>query len=260
MKIPFSSLLLFFGFVAATTPLSLSAQDSNEVFTSANADFEGGNYEQAFLKYESLIDSGLISSTLYYNLGTTAFRLEEPGEAILWYRRARLVEPGAPEVSQNVEHLRTKLGFLEFADTGLGRFLSYLPSGTGRWLGSALLWGGGIAIAAGFSLPRLRKQRAGYLTLGIVLAMFGYVALRLNQYEQTQLAPENFATVTASATKALTAPAPSAKTVIDLPQGSEVRIIQSSGPWRYVDIPGELRGWVRAEQVEPVWPVTPTES
>ena len=52
-----------------------------------------------------------------------------------------------------------------------------------------------------------------------------------------------------------TAPAPDAKSVIDLPPGSEVRILRDSGPWRYVEIPGDLRGWIRAEALEPVWPI-----
>ena len=237
-----------------------SSQESLEVFTSANADFESGELEQAALKYQSLVDNGLISADLFFNLGTTRYRLEKPGEAMLWFRRAQIIEPRAPEIPQNIEFLKTKIGFLEFGESGLAGFLRSLPSGTGRWLGSILLWAGAIAVAAAFSLPSLRPNRSGMVVLGVILGMFGYVALRMNHYEKTQLAPENFATVIASGAKALTAPAPASKTVIDLPPGSEVRIIQASGQWRYVDIPGQLRGWVRAEQIEPVWPVPTPQS
>ena len=237
-----------------------AAQESVEVFTSANADFESGALEEASLKYQSLVDSGLISADLFFNLGTTQYRLEKPGEAMLWFRRAKIVEPRAPEVPQNVGYLKTKIGFLEFAESGLAGFLRSIPSGTGRWLGSVFLWSGAIAFAGALSIPSLRSNRSGIIALGIVLAMFGYVGLKMDQYEKNQLAPENFATVITAGTKALTAPAPASKTVIDLPPGSEVRIIEASGQWRYVDIPGELRGWVRAEEIEPVWPIPTPQS
>lgn len=241
-------------------PYVAEAQESLEVFSSANADFEKGDLEQAELKYESLVENGLVSADLYFNLGTTQYRLEKPGEALLWFRRAQIIEPNAPEIPQNIEFLKNKIGFLEFGDTGLGSLLRTLPSGIGKWLGSTLLWLGAIAMISPFCLPSLREKLSGYLVLGIVFLMFGYVSFRLDRYEETRVAPHNFATVIASGAKALTAPSPASKAVIDLPPGSEVRIIQQTGQWRYVDIPGELRGWVRAEQIEPVWPVTNTAS
>ncbi|MDF1655960.1 MAG: hypothetical protein P1U58_00025 [Verrucomicrobiales bacterium] len=250
--------LIFAGFLLVTIP-GIS-QESHEVFASANADFESGELEEAALKYQSLVNNGLISADLFFNLGTTQYRLENPGEAMLWFRRAQLIEPRAPEIPQNVEFLKTKIGFLEFAESGLAGFLRSLPSGTGRWLGSLLLWGGAISLAAAFSIPTLRSNRSGMIALGIILGMFGYVSLRIDRYEKTQLAPGNFATVISTDTKARTAPAPASKEVIALPPGSEVRIIQTSGQWRYVDIPGELRGWVRGEEIEPVWPLPSPQS
>ncbi|MEM6279479.1 MAG: hypothetical protein AAF733_08380 [Verrucomicrobiota bacterium] len=237
-----------------------NAQESIEVFSSANTDFENGDLEQAELKYESLVESGLVSADLYFNLGTTQYRLDNPGEALLWFRRARMIEPNAPEIPQNIEFLKKKIGFLEFGETGLGAVLRALPSGIGKWLGSALLWLSAISIISPFCIPTMRERLSGFLVLGIVLGMFGYVSLRLDRFEKTQVAPENFATVIQSGAKALTAPSPTSKAVIDLPPGSEVRIIQSTGQWRYVDIPGEIRGWVRAEQIEPVWPVANSAS
>lgn len=237
-----------------------AAQEPDGIFQSANDHFERGEFEEASQQYLNLVHGGFISSDLYYNLGTTLYRLEKPGEAMLWFRRARLVESHAPEVAQNLSFLKGKTGFLEFADSGPASLLRSLPPGTGTWLGSLLLWTAAIAAAAAFFLPRCRPRRTGLIASGIVLAILGVTALRLEHYRETKLDAENFATVTVSGAKALTAPSPSAKAVIDLPPGSEVRIIQASGPWRYLDIPGELRGWVRAEEIEPLWPIPSPQS
>ena len=103
------AIALLFTF-AGTFLGSAQAQESVEVFSSANEDFESGDLNQAEMKYRRLVENGRISSDLYFNLGTTQYRLEEPGEAMLWFRRALVVEPRAPEVPQNVANQRTKLG------------------------------------------------------------------------------------------------------------------------------------------------------
>lgn len=248
----------FFPILAFVTGFALSgaAQESNEIFQSANDHFERGEFEEASQQYQGLASNGLISSDLYFNLGTTFYRLDKPGEAMLWFRRTKLIEPLAPEVPQNMSFLKSKIGFLEFADSGPASFLRSLLPGTGKWLGSLLLWIAVISVATAFVIPRFRPRRTGLIVSGIVLAILGGTALRLEHYRETRLDPKKFATVTANKTKALTAPSPSAKTVIDLPPGSEVRIIQATGKWRYLDIPGELRGWVRAEEIEPLWPIS----
>ena len=80
---------------------SAQAQEPDEVYLAANTDFESGNFEQAKLKFESLVEKGLIASELYYNLGTTQYQLGNEGEAMLWMRRAMLDEPDMPDARQN---------------------------------------------------------------------------------------------------------------------------------------------------------------
>ncbi len=43
--------------------------------------------------------------------------------------------------------------------------------------------------------------------------------------------------------------------VISLPEGSEVRIIQDTGPWIYALIPGNMVGWIHHTSVEKNWPI-----
>ncbi|MEX2580454.1 MAG: hypothetical protein WD342_15455 [Verrucomicrobiales bacterium] len=253
--IRFFSRFLFLAF-ALSAASSLQAQDDESVFASANRDFEAGDFEAAALKYLSLVEKGRVSPELYYNLGTARYREGKPGEAMLWLRRASVVDPGMPEASQNMEFLRERLAFLEFADSRLDAALRALPPTFGKWLWTVALWVALIALAAAFCLRRLHPNRSGLVTFAVVAGMIAVVGTRISSYRRDHLALENFATVTESDTSALTAPAPAAKSVIDLPPGSEVRILQETGNWRYADIPGDVRGWVRAEKLEPVWPVS----
>jgi hypothetical protein len=229
--------------------------DRDSIFQRANENFEQGDLEKASSGYRSLIDRGNSSPDLFYNLGTSLYREGKAGEAMLWLRRAQLLDGNLPEAKQNTEFLRSRIAFLEFADDGLQRFLRGIPPGVFLWGGSLLLWLGLVSIALSFSLKRFRDNRTWWLALGIAFLMLSFVTHRLGQFRDSRVAPENFATVIAEEVAATTAPAPGASTVIELPPGSEVRILQVNGPWTYVDIPGNLRGWVRSESVEANWPV-----
>ena len=50
------------------------------------------------------------------------------------------------------------------------------------------------------------------------------------------------------------APAESSKAVGEIPEGSEVRILDAGGPWTYVEIPGGARGWIDRAALESLPP------
>jgi tetratricopeptide (TPR) repeat protein len=232
-----------------------SATEPDEIFASANRDFEVGKFAEASAAYLELANAGHISSELYFNLGTAQYRLGKTGEAVLWMRRALVVEPAMPEVRQNLEFLGAQIGYLEFAEGRFTRFLRSLPAAFSKWAIALALWTGLISLLLAFALERLRPNRSALVTLAIFAGIFAFVASRLDYYRATRIAIENFATITSASAEALTAPAPEARSVIKLPPGSEVRVIRESGQWRYSEIPGELRGWIRADALEPVWPL-----
>lgn len=232
----------------------LPAQDADSVFQSANRDFASANYEQAAAKYRGLVEKELTSPDLFFNLGTTLQRLGDPGGAVLWLRRTLVLDPTLPEARQSLEFLRQKIGFLEFASSPSQQFVRSL-SPTALTLCFVLCaWMAAILAVAAFAFPPLRPVRSWCLVGTAVLAMIAFSLHRLHGFRESRFAPEAFATVTASGAAALTAPADDAKEVIDLPPGSEVRILQQTGAWVYADIPGELRGWIRATSIAPNWP------
>ena len=229
--------------------------DRDAQFQEANRAFEEGNFDAAIESYEGLVEAGESSADLYYNLATANYRAGKTGESVLWLRRASLLDPTLPEMRQNLEFLRSRVAFLEFADSGWQNFLSGLPEPFFPWVVSLLFWLGLILGIVGFCLPDFRNFRSWGITLAIIFLMLAFVINRLGNYRESRIAPENFATVIASGVSAVTSPTPSAKSVIELPPGSQLRILQIDKNWVYADIPGELRGWVRAKNVEQNWPI-----
>ena len=63
--------------------------------------------------------------------------------------------------------------------------------------------------------------------------------------------------VTAKEVSAYTAATLTSGSVIDLPPGSQVRLLEKRGAWSYVEIPSgtePVRGWVESATYTPLWP------
>ncbi len=237
----------------------IAGGEVDQQFVEANQDFEAGKLGDAAAKYEKLVADGHVSAELFFNLGTAKYRLDEIGEAVLWMKRALVIEPGMPEVHQSLTFLRSRIAFFEFTETGLDRFIRNLPNSFAKWGMTLSMWTSLILCSALICLPRIRTNFALLITLVVVSAAISVGFARMELYRSHHLAIENFATVVKQGASALTAPVPDAKPLIDLPPGSEVRILQPAGAWTYVEVPGDLHGWVRSDTIEPNWPLpTPT--
>lgn len=229
---------------------------SDDAYGLAIKDFTAGKFEAAEAKFLTLTKQGLISKELYFNLGTTFEKQDQSGKSTLWMRRALLLDPGMVEPRQNLTFLKKKLGYLEFSGEGTGALFRHLPPTLGDWIAMIGLWLVAICLAMAFLLPRYQNRRFRPLVFACLAAVLAFGGAWFSHYYARNFAIENFATVTGKGVTAVTSPVPDAKAVIDLPPGSEVRILQETGPWTYVEIPGEIRGWLRNEQLAAVWPIT----
>lgn len=237
---------LLIGFVCSPAQ---AVDDPDVKFTGGNRAFEDGRYDDAERVYRQLFEDGNISIELLVNLGNALYRLDRPGEAALWYRRALELDPRAAEARQNLRVVKLETGYREFDLSGLNAWLSRISPGELTAALSIGLWLVALSLAAAFTLPFLRDWRPLLFvtaSLGLVFALASAWGLRR---QQDQLDTEDLAIVTGNETAAVTQPLPEAEKVVDLPPGSEIQIIQQRGPWTYVGIPDELRGWVRTDAI-----------
>jgi hypothetical protein len=236
-----------FAFAKAT-----AAADPDVTFTGGNRAYEDGRFADANQVYRSLISQGQVSEELFLNLGNVSYRLNQPGEAALWYRRALVLNPRFAEARQNLRVIKGKTGYHEFELKGVDAWLARLSPGELIAMLTAGLWIALLIVAASVVFRRLRDWRPLlYITGGLSLAVAIASFWGLNR-QRTQLDADDLAIVTGNDATALTGPVPDAEKVVDLPPGSELQILQRSGPWTYVAIPPELRGWVRSESMAPV--------
>jgi hypothetical protein len=81
---------------------SAVGQSPVELFNKGNEDYRAGNFEAAATQYQKIINQGLVSASVYFNLGNAYYREGRIGPAILAYERAKRLEPDDPDVQHNL--------------------------------------------------------------------------------------------------------------------------------------------------------------
>ncbi|MCD6329288.1 MAG: tetratricopeptide repeat protein [Candidatus Cloacimonetes bacterium] len=81
----------------------LSAKEYD--ITAANSAYQEQNYQKAEEEYMKLVTEGVKNFELFYNLGNTYFKLNDLGNARLYYEKAAKFEPLHRELNENIAML-----------------------------------------------------------------------------------------------------------------------------------------------------------
>lgn len=81
----------------------------NSLFYQANSDYKEGKYDLAIGNYEQLVNLGLASGNLYYNLANSYFKKGALGLAVLNYERAKQYIPQDSDLRSNYDYVLSVL-------------------------------------------------------------------------------------------------------------------------------------------------------
>jgi len=98
-------------FLLILSLMRANAQSPDEIFDKANKQYQQGQYADAVAGYESILQQGLVSEALYFNLGNAYYKLGRIPDAIVSYERARKFDPSDEDLAHNL-----KLANLSIAD------------------------------------------------------------------------------------------------------------------------------------------------
>ena len=218
------------------------SRTSDDLFAKANTEFAAGNFKAAIADYKAVVDSGEWSANLFYDLGNAYFRHGDFGRAILNYDRALRLDRHHPEADANLRIARDQTHSLEVAPPAIERYLNFGTASFFAVVAAIFFW---LTII----LLILRPGRVLSAVAGIFLtAICAFAAYK----SENGTHGHGLAIVIVENTEARVATVDSAPSVLALPAGSEVLILQERGDWNYAALPNDQRGWIAASAVEKV--------
>jgi tetratricopeptide (TPR) repeat protein len=100
---------LIFLIIPLTIPPIVAAQSNDALILSGNQAFSEGKFNDAIGFYSKVIDNHFESSELYYNLANSYFKTNDIPSAILYYEKAKKLNPKDEDINFNLNLANSRI-------------------------------------------------------------------------------------------------------------------------------------------------------
>lgn len=242
----------------AAEPSKTTAARPDEVYRDAVEEIEKANFTRAQYLAESLTkkEPPHLSAEVFQIIGHARYRQGDLGRAALWYQRAQLLDGRNAELNQNLRHIHERTRFLSFEEKSPLKQASLFLA-TNEWLLLAAIGVWLVFLSLSWRVFRSGQKSTWPVTFSVIGLCIAMPAAALAALRP--LGPErvrDISIVTQPDVNAYTNATVTGGTVIALPPGSQVRVLEKRGSWFYAEIPSSpepLRGWVESSAITPLW-------
>ena len=221
-------------------------------FAKANQAFESKKYAEAAQLYTGIVTQGMESAPLYFNLGNAHFKNGDLGLAVLYYTKAKRLDPGNEDIRNNLQFARQYTS-VQMEGTQLNPVTSLLTTILDPYRLTTLAWASSfffvllfaiLIVRYGFGLAHPSLRAATYVSL-ILLALFG--SLTTFKYRHDFLTRR--AVIVAQESPVHTGPTEQSELELHGAAGLTVEILSESGDYYNVLFENMRRGWIRKSLV-----------
>lgn len=227
----------------------LTPKSIDSIFVSANNLYQQGEYQEALNEYTTLLSNGIEHSALYYNIGNCYYKLGEIGKAILFYKRAKKLDPWDKDIEFNLNFARSnridqlkELSRPKFVELIL-RFIHKISLNLSLLSASAIYFL--IFIILSISLF-FKKQIFKQINLILLAPLIFFIVLssvnirHINQREGVLLKQEG---------NVRSGPSPNYTLIFTIHEGMEFRILEQREDWARILLPNGMEGWLQIEGI-----------
>ncbi len=237
-------------------PLVATAQtDPDSCFAQAEKAYNGGKYDVALENYNAILEQGLVSAPLYYNMGNTYYKMKEYPKAILNYERALKLNPSNDDIKTNLEIAR--LAVVDKIDPIPQSFIIRWWNGLKNCF-SADGWATASLLLLGFLLACLfiflRAKRMALRKTGFFVGLLAAILLVFSvifAFQKTdEMKHPDQAIVMSPTVTVKSSPNATSTDLFVLHEGSKVQLLDEADGWNKVKIANGSVGWLPTESME----------
>jgi tetratricopeptide (TPR) repeat protein len=248
------ALLAIAVFAGALHALAFDESAATQLFEQANQAYEEERYEEAFNLYDS-VATQYTSFELFFNAGNAAYRSGKLGQSILYYERAKRIDPSNDDLLLNLTLAdeRVKDRIQELPSLGVEDLWTVLTASNRLPLWSTLAI---LANLIGFALlvlwlwSKRRNVKRGAFWAGAVLILIGFVGYGMSRATYSRIKAATEAVILAPKVEVKNSPSSNDSNAFVLHEGTRVKILQESEEWFEVRIANGSVGWMPRSSAE----------
>lgn len=236
---------------------SEASPTAERLWDRANTAYINGDFHLAAETYEQIVDRGLGSVKLYYNLANACFKEDRLGKAILYYERALRLAPGNDDIRYNlsVAEARTKDNIEDIPEFFLTTWLRGVRHAMGCTAWSLLSLAMLAAMLALFLLyllaQRLTLRKAGFYGT-VIAALLFMLTTWFAVGERREMLDDTRAVVMTASTSVKSSPDKSATDLFVLHEGTVVTVTGRLDNWCEIAIADGKKGWLECKKIETI--------
>lgn len=233
-------------------PLFSIAQSA---FDKANELYKSESYQDAIQEYEQILNSGVHSVELYYNLGNAHYKLNQIAPAVYNYEKALLLEPNNADVKNNLKFAQNMMidDIKEVPKVGFSNWLSGFTSvyHYDVWAKVAVFFSVLILIGfVGYYFSGKIILKRIFFTSMIVFLVFSILSIIIAVFEKNQSEQFNPAIVFSETAHIKGEPNTTTNNILTLHEGSKVFIQEEVQDWYKVELINGTSGWIQKSSVK----------
>jgi len=229
-------------------------QEKETTFENANSAYNAGQYENAVMLYKEILESGQHSAELYFNLANSYYRLNQVGESIFYFEKAKQLNPTDDDINVNsnfaqnmaidavevlpksqITQLREKTIGL-FSQDGWAFFIILLA-----WF-LVFFWG----LYLWNKVPVIKRT---FFIFSLVLGLLLMGSLSIAVIKSSKTADTTYGILFNKKIEVWAEPNSRAEVLFLLHQGTKVQMLDQLQEWRKIRIANGSEGWIKNGRV-----------
>lgn len=224
-------------------------------FDQGNQLYKNQQYKEAITRWEAVLESGVHSAAIYYNMANAYYYLNDLASSIYYFEKALELEPNDPEIKANRAYVQNALidvvreqpkTLFQKWDEASGQLLSVRAW---AWLG--------VLFMALFVFSVLRfgwveapaAKRFSFVTAVLFMLLF-VAAIFLGNKTESYHQNYRWAIVFQQEMSVRSGPRMSDDALFDLHAGTKLRLLQTQDQWQEIELADGRRGWVLAQDLK----------
>ena len=246
---------LFFLLCILSTTVFVGQQSNTSLFKNANTHYKEGKYQEAIKLFKKIEAKDSVSSTLYFNIANSYYKLNSVANSIYYYEKAIQLDPLNADAVNNLEFARrmTIDNIKELPKTYLqnieANYIQKLSYNQWSSLSVILSFLASVLFLLFYVSSISNRKRIYFLTSILSFFLLAItIVISYNQY-QKEISTKT-AIIFTSKVSINNAPTINSDEIFVLHEGTKVLVLDTVDNWKKIKIADGKIGWITASDLK----------
>ena len=229
-------------------------QEKETTFENANSAYNAGQYENAVMLYKEILESGQHSAELYFNLANSYYRLNQVGESIFYFEKAKQLNPTDDDINVNSNFAQNmaidavevlpKSQIIQLSEKTIDLFSQ------DAWAYFIILLAWFLVFFWGLYLwNKVPVIKRTFFIFSLVLGLLLMGSLSIAVIKSSKTADTTYGILFNKKIEVWAEPNSRAEVLFLLHQGTKVQMLDQLQEWRKIRIANGSEGWIKNGRV-----------